>query len=344
MKLRMVSRRDFLDVSLKWACLYSLGPPVSKSRPIVQEKQKAEDLYPSYLKLFQSGELKNRIKELMAAYESCTLCPRDCRVDRTKGEVGKCQASDKVKISSAFPHFGEEAPLVGTNGSGTIFFSHCGLRCVYCQNYDISINGSGMEISDSRLAQAMLKVQEFGCHNVNLVTPTHYVPNIINALNIAIPLGLNIPLVYNTGGYERPETLKLLDGIVDIYLPDFKYMDPKHSGQYSSEAYNYPYYARLAFKEIFRQVGDLTTGRRGIARKGLMVRHLVLPNRVSNTKDVLKFIAEEISNKSYVNVMRQYRPEHKASDYPKLSRRLSQKEYAEALKWAKNYGLTRLAR
>ncbi len=342
--MRKISRRDFLDASLKWACLSSLGLPLRKSLPIVQEKRKTKELYPSYLKLYQSGELKNRVKELLAIYENCTLCPRDCRVDRTKGETGKCQASHEVKISSAFPHFGEEPPLVGTNGSGTIFFSHCSLRCVYCQNYDISIDGNGLEISDSRLAQAMLKVQEFGCHNVNLVTPTHYVPNIVNALNIAIPLGLNIPLVYNTGGYEKPETLKLLDGVVDIYLPDFKYMDPKHSGQYSAEAFNYPYYARLSFKEMFRQVGNLTTGQRGIARSGLLVRHLVLPNRISNTKEVLRFIAEEISKKSYVNVMRQYRPEHKAMDYPKLSRRLTHREYADALKWAKNYGLTRLAR
>lgn len=339
-----INRRDFLDASLKWASLTSLGLQPRKTQPIVKEKLKTKELYPSYLKLYESGELKKRIKELLALYENCTLCPRDCRVDRTKNETGKCQASHKVKISSAFPHFGEEPPLVGTKGSGTIFFSHCNLRCVYCQNYDISIDGNGVEISDSRLAQAMLKVQEFGCHNVNLVTPTHYVPNIVNALHIAIPLGLNIPLVYNTGGYEKPETLKLLDGVVDIYLPDFKYMDPRLSGKYSSDAFNYPYYARLAFKEMFRQVGNLTSGQRGIARKGLMVRHLVLPNRISSTREVLKFISEEISKDSYVNVMRQYRPEHKAMDYPDLSRQLTEQEYADALKWAKNYGLTRLAR
>ncbi len=339
-----IDRRSFLDASIKCTSLFFLGWTSHNSSINAQNQRNSAELYPSYLKLHKSGELKGRVKELQALHENCTLCPRDCRVDRTRGETGKCQASHTVKISSAFPHFGEEPPLVGTNGSGTIFFSHCGLRCVYCQNYDISIDGNGVETSDSRLAQAMLKVQEFGCHNVNLVTPTHYVPNIVNALDIAIPLGLKIPLVYNTSGYEKPETLKLLDGIVDIYLPDFKYMDPKNSGLYSSEAFNYPYYARLAFKEMFRQVGNLTTGQRGIARRGLMVRHLVLPNRISGTKDVLKFIAEEISQKSYVNVMRQYKPEHKAMDYPKLSRRLKQQEYAEALKWAKNFGLTRLAR
>jgi putative pyruvate formate lyase activating enzyme len=340
-----INRRDFLDFSMKWTGMFVIGSPAG-SLPNVrnQKKEKKKELYPSYLKLHKEGKLKERIKELKAYYESCTLCPRDCRVNRTKGELGKCRASDKVKISSAFPHFGEEAPLVGTHGSGTIFFSNCGLRCIYCQNYEISFEGSGEEVSNRRLARAMIKMQEFRCHNVNLVTPTHYLPNIVDALNMAIPMGLKIPLVYNTGGYEKPEVLKLLDGIVDIYLPDFKYMNPEHSAEYSSEAYNYPYYARLAFKEMFRQVGDLKTAERGIARRGLIIRHLVLPNRVSDTKQVLEFIAEEISKSSYINVMRQYRPEYKAKDYPKISRRLKRNEYNEALKWAKELGLNRLAR
>ena len=342
--MRKINRRDFLEASIKWTCLFSAGLPLDKTLASEKIEYKSEDLYPSYLKLYQSGELIDRVKELKSLYENCTLCPRDCRVDRTKGETGKCLATDKVKISSAFPHFGEEPPLVGTKGSGTIFFSNCNLRCVYCQNYDISIEGNGVEISDSRLAEAMTKVQGFGCHNINLVTPTHYLPSIVNAVNLAVPLGLNIPLVYNTSGYEKPEVLKLLDGVVDIYLPDFKYMDPAQSGKYSSEAYNYPHYARLAFKEMFSQVGNLTTGQRGIARRGLMIRHLVLPNRISSTKEVLEFIAKEISVKSYINVMRQYRPEHKAKDYPELARRLTKQEYADALKWAKNLGLARLAR
>jgi putative pyruvate formate lyase activating enzyme len=249
-----------------------------------------------------------------------------------------------VTISNAFPHFGEEPPLVGEYGSGTIFFSNCGLRCVYCQNYDISIEGHGVEISDERLAETMLKIQSFGCHNINLVTPTHYVPSIVNALNMAVPKGLNIPIVYNTSGYEKIETLRLLDDVVDIYLPDFKYMSPKHAGRYSSEAYNYPHYARLAFQEMHRQVGVLQVGNRSIARQGLMIRHLILPNRISDTKDVLRFISRKISKNSYVNLMRQYRPEYKAKEYPKISRRISNAEYKEALGWAQEFGLKRLAR
>ena len=298
--------------------------------------------YPSYLKLYDSGVLKERVKKLKAYYENCTLCPRDCRVDRTKKQLGKCQATATVRVSSAFPHFGEERPLVGKKGSGTIFFSHCGLRCVYCQNYNISFEGEGIDIPDERLAASMIKIQQMGCHNINLVTPTHYVPNIVNALLQAVPLGLNIPIVYNTSGYEKLEVLQLLDGIVDIYLPDFKYMDPELAAKYSSEAYNYPHYARIAFKEMFRQVGDLQVAERGIARKGLMVRHLVLPNRIAGTRELLKFISEELSKTTYINIMRQYRPEYQAPQYPKINRRISKAEYSEAIKWAREYGLIRL--
>jgi len=190
----------------------------------------------------------------------------------------------------------------------------------------------------------MIKIQEFGCHNVNLVTPTHYLPNIVSALNKAIPKGLRIPLVYNTSGYERPEILQQLEGIVDIYLPDCKYMDPQYAALYSSEAYNYPFYARSALKEMYRQVGDLKVTGRGVAEKGLIVRHLVLPNRIAGTQQFVKFVVRELSKSTYVNIMRQYRPEHKAMDYPEIARRLQNKEYAEALQWARNEGLTRLAR
>ena len=300
--------------------------------------------YPSYIKLYKDGTLARRVKELYKIYESCYLCPRDCRVDRTQNQIGKCQATSRVKVSSVVPHFGEEPPLVGTNGSGTIFFSHCGLRCVFCQNYSISIEGEGIEISDDRLAESMLKIQKFGCHNVNLVTPTHFLPNIVSALEKAIPMGLHIPLVYNTSGFERLEVLQLLDGIVDIYLPDCKYMNSQHAGEYSSEAYSYPYYAKIALKEMFRQVGDLKVSGRGVAERGLMVRHLVLPNRLAGTKEFVKFVAQELSKTTYVNIMRQYRPEHKAMEYPKIARRLRSSEYAEAVRWAKEEGLTRLGR
>jgi putative pyruvate formate lyase activating enzyme len=297
--------------------------------------------YPSYLKLHRDGTLSQRVAQLQSIYESCHLCPRDCRVNRTKEQTGKCQASAQVKVSSAVAHFGEEAPLVGQFGSGTIFFSNCGLRCVYCQNYSISLEGEGIEISDTRLAETMMKLQKLGCHNINLVTPTHYVPNIVSALQTAIPMGLRIPLVYNTGGYEKLEILQLLENIVDIYMPDCKYMDPAHAAKYSDEAYNYPYYVKIALKEMYRQVGDLQI-KKGIAQRGLIIRHLVLPNKIAGTEEFLKFVSENLSKTTYLNIMRQYRPEYKAFDYPEIARRITSKEYKEALDLAKKYGLNRL--
>jgi len=297
----------------------------------------------SYLQLHRNGELAKRAKELKAIYENCCLCPRDCHVDRTKGQKGKCQAFSDIRVSSAHPHFGEESPLVGQSGSGTIFFSHCGLRCVYCQNYSISIEGEGVDISERRLAESMLALQKMGCHNVNLVTPTHYVPSIVTALTMAIPQGLEIPLIYNTSGYERLDILQLLDGIIDIYLPDCKYMDPELAAKYSDGAYNYPHYARIALVEMNRQVGALKI-ERGVAIRGLMIRHLVLPNRISSSEEFLKFVAAEFPKDTYVNIMGQYRPEHKAPEYPDIARRLKRSEYTEVLKWAKKYGITRLSR
>jgi putative pyruvate formate lyase activating enzyme len=300
--------------------------------------------YPSYLRLYREGKLRERAEELLAFYRNCTLCPRDCRVDRTKGELGKCRASARVKVSSAFPHFGEEPPLVGTEGSGTIFFAHCGLRCLYCQNHDISFDGTGEEVTDRQLAEVMVRVQKLGCHNINLVTPTHFVPNIVNALTMAVPLGLRVPLVYNTGGYDKVEVLRLLDGVVDIYMPDFKYWEADKAGAYSSEAFNYPHYAREAHLEMQRQTGVLELDDRGLARRGLIIRHLVLPNRLAGTREVVRFIARSLSRDSYVNIMRQYRPEHKALTVKELSRRITDAEYAEALGWAREAGLHRFAR
>jgi len=300
--------------------------------------------YPSYLELEEKGVLSQRVKQLYSIYENCHLCPRDCRVNRSKGEIGKCNATSKVKVSDAFPHFGEEPPLVGKRGSGTIFFSNCGLRCVFCQNYKISIEGEGVEISDERLADLMTKLQKVGCHNINLVTPTHYVPSIVNALRMAIKNGLHIPLVYNTSGYDKLETLQLLDGIIDIYLPDCKYMDPEYAAKYSSEAYSYPYYAQIALKEMHRQVGILQTNQKGIAVRGLMIRHLIMPNEIAGTKKFLEFVSENFPQNTYLNLMAQYRPEYKAFDFPEISRRLKRSEYQEAVRLAKKYGLTRLAR
>lgn len=297
--------------------------------------------YPSYMKLYNNGTLIERVKRLQSVYKSCHLCPRDCRVDRTAGQTGRCQASAQVKVSSAVPHFGEEAPLVGKYGSGTIFFSNCGLRCLYCQNYSISLEGEGIEISDKRLAETMLKLQRLGCHNINLVTPTHYVPNIVSALQFAIPMGLRIPLVYNTGGFEKLEILQLLDDIIDIYMPDCKYMDPAHAAKYSDGAFSYPYYVKIALEEMYRQVGGLEV-KKGIAQRGLIIRHLVLPNKVAGTEEFLKFVSESLSKTTYLNIMRQYRPEYKAFEHPEIARRITSKEYKQALNWAERYGLKRL--
>jgi putative pyruvate formate lyase activating enzyme len=300
--------------------------------------------HPSYLRLYREGTLRERAEELLSIYRNCALCPRDCRVDRTKGELGKCRATASVKVSSAFPHFGEEPPLVGTDGSGTIFFAHCGLRCLYCQNHDISFDGTGEETTDRQLAEIMVRVQKLGCHNINLVTPTHFVPNIVNALTMAVPLGLRVPLVYNTGGYDKVEVLRLLEGVVDIYMPDFKYWEAEKAAAYSSEAYSYPHYAREAHLEMQRQTGVLELDDRGVARRGLIIRHLVLPNRLAGTREVVRFIAGDLSRDSYVNIMRQYRPEHQALGIKELSRRITDAEYAEALGWAREAGLHRFAR
>jgi len=336
-----MKRRDFLKASISVPFL--LGS-VKGSNSLWRAGERRAELYPSYLQAEKEGILKERVEALLAFYESCHLCPRNCRVNRLKGETGVCRATARVKVSSAFPHFGEEAPLVGQRGSGTIFFSHCGLRCVYCQNYTISINGEGVEISDEQLAEIMLKVQGFGCHNINLVTPTHFVPSIVRALRLACQKGLRIPLVYNTGGYDNPEVIQLLDGLVDIYLPDFKYSESSMAAKFSEGAYNYPYYARLAIKEMYRQVGDLVVDEKGVARRGLILRHLVLPNGVSGAKEVIRFVTEELSPTTYVNLMDQYRPEHRAHEFPEISRRLKREEYQEALKWARHYGLKRLDR
>jgi putative pyruvate formate lyase activating enzyme len=340
-----LSRRLFLKTALLST---GAGPILWPSRPRTEahntdpETEKSD--YPGYLNLAHQGRLSERVEKLSAFYKDCHLCPRDCRVNRAEGERGVCQAGARAKISSAFAHFGEEKPLVGRGGSGTVFFSHCGLRCVFCQNSTISIEGEGVEISDDRLAETMVRVQQFGCHNINLVTPTHFVPSIIRALPRAIAMGLKIPLVYNTSGYETPEVLGLLDGLIDIYLPDLKYMRAAAAAKYSSGAYNYPYYAKLAIKEMHRQVGELETDGRGVAVRGVILRHLIMPNRVAGTEELIQFVARELSPRTYVNLMAQYRPEYRAQDYPEIARRLTRNEYAEAREWAKRYGLSRLDR
>ncbi len=226
----------------------------------------------AYITLEKEGLLAERVEQAYALFENCTLCPQRCGVNRNEGEQGICRATSKVVVYSYAPHFGEELPLVGNNGSGTIFFSNCNLRCVFCQNWPIAHAGSGSVISDDKLADMMLGIQKMGCHNINLVTPTHVMPNILNATRIAMQKGLKLPLCYNTGGYELPENIRLLDGIIDIYLPDLKFMDGTEAARYTGGAGDYPEMAQNALIEMHRQVGDLVMDARGIATRGLMVR------------------------------------------------------------------------
>ncbi len=295
---------------------------------------------PCYIQLYEKGELVRRIRLLEGLLKGCRLCPRQCGVDRLKGEVGVCQAGAELMISSAFPHFGEEPPLVGYHGSGTIFLTHCNLRCIFCQNYDISHQGNGRRITSLDMAQAMVRLQEMGCHNINFVTPTHYVPQIMASLPEAIERGLRLPVVYNCSGYESIEVIQLLEGVVDIYMPDVKFMDQEHSKQFSN-APDYPEVIKKVLKEMHRQVGDLTINSAGVAEKGLLIRHLVMPNGVASSEAVLRFIAEKISVHSYVNIMDQYRPEYRAHESPEIDRRVTHKEYVEAVQWAKSFKLYR---
>lgn len=298
---------------------------------------------PSYIRLYKRGELRKRAEELLKSLKECRLCPRDCGVNRISGELGTCRAPYDVYISSFHPHFGEEPPLVGTNGSGTIFFTHCSLRCVFCINYEISHLGEGYKVSFEELAKAMLILQkQKGCHNINVVTPTHYMPHILMALDIAASKGLSIPIVYNTCGWEKVEILKYLDGVVDIYLPDFKYYNPDMAKKYSAGASDYPDVTKNALLEMHRQVGVLKTNHRGIAQRGLMIRHLVMPNNVSGSKDVLKWISENLPKDTYINIMSQYTPVYKAKDYPEIARRITRSEYFEVVDEAKRLGFTNL--
>ncbi len=292
---------------------------------------------PGYLRL-EKDKLNKKVKEAKKFLTECNLCPHDCRVNR-KEALGFCRASDKVIISSYGPHFGEESPLVGKNGSGTIFFGYCNMRCVFCQNCELSFGGEGKAASNEELAEIMLTLQNhYSCHNINLVSPTHFVPNIMEALSLAAEKGLNLPLVYNCGGYENMETLSLLDGVIDIYMPDFKYHFVERGEKYS-KVKDYPQKVKQALKEMDRQVGGLKTDERGIAYKGLIIRHLMLPGGLEDTKEILKFIKEQLSSDCLVNLMDQYYPAHQAFEFKEISKRLTSGEYKEALLFAKDLGL-----
>lgn len=295
---------------------------------------------PAYL-LLPPGVLSEKVRKAEEILKDCTLCPRQCKVDRTSGGRGFCKTGDKPFISSYSPHFGEEKPLVGRFGSGTIFMGNCNLGCIFCQNYSISHLGEGTEMSFTKLADIMLSLQKQGCHNINLVTPTHQMPMILRAIMIASEKGLKLPIVYNCGGYESLNAIKILESVVDIYMPDFKYIDPAMAKIYS-KAEDYPEAAMAAIREMHRQVSDLVTDQKGIATKGLLVRHLVLPEGIAGTAGVVKFIAKEISKNTYINIMDQYHPCYKAFDYPPLNRRLTHQEYADAIQMAEDAGLKRI--
>lgn len=304
------------------------------------DKEKNEGFKPAYLKLSKEN-LLSKIKAAEDILKNCNLCPRNCNVDRISGEKGFCRTGDKPFVSSSNPHFGEERPLVGQYGSGTIFFTRCNLGCLFCQNWTISHLGEGRVISFETLAQIMITLQNYGCHNINLVTPTHQVPMILRSLQIAIEWGLHLPLVYNCGGYESIDTLRILDGIVDIYMPDFKYSLPDVALKYS-KAKDYPPVAKAAIKEMHRQVGDLVIDKKGVALRGLLVRHLVLPEGLAGTEEIVRFLVEEISPNTYTNIMAQYYPCYQAGEFPQLDRRITNDEYRKSVKAAREAGLKRL--
>jgi putative pyruvate formate lyase activating enzyme len=298
-----------------------------------------KDFEPAYLALHRSGELKRRVATAYARLETCDICARECGVNRRLSVEGAgCHTGERAIISSYGPHFGEESPLVGRGGSGTIFFTWCNLRCQYCQNYEISQGGEGYEVEPEELARMMLSLQRQGCHNINVVSPSHVVPQILAGLSIAAEAGLRLPLVYNTGGYDSLKTLALLDGIVDIYMPDIKYADAEVGRRYSRVS-RYPAVNQAAVKEMHRQVGDLTMDERGVAQRGLLVRHLVLPGGLAGTAEVVRFLRDEISPHTYTNVMAQYRPCYRAGNLPPLDRPITNQEYAEAVSLAQETGL-----
>jgi putative pyruvate formate lyase activating enzyme len=299
----------------------------------------AKRFEPAYLDLLRSGELKRRAAEAYARLEACDICARECGVNRRESAEGaSCRTGERAVVSSAGPHFGEEDPLVGSGGSGTIFFSWCNLRCQFCQNAEISQIGHGHEVEPEDLARMMLQLQSQGCHNINFVSPSHVVPQILAGLLIAAEAGLHLPLVYNTGGYDALETLSLLDGVVDIYMPDMKYADPDVAHRFSRVA-SYPAVNQDAVREMHRQVGDLKTDDRGVALQGLLVRHLVLPQRLAGTAEIVRFLRDEISPNTYINVMAQYRPCFRAHELPPLDRSVSNQEYAEAVRLAEEASL-----
>ena len=294
--------------------------------------------YPGYLNLFDHSIIKDRIDAAFKMLEECCICPHQCKVNRVKGERGICGVGLKPIVCSYMAHHGEEPVISGDNGSGTIFFSFCNLKCVYCQNYQFSQLGEGTQVTFEELADKMIALQKMGCHNINFVTPTHIMPQILKSLYLAIEKGLHIPIVYNTSGYELPQVIKLLEGIVDIYLVDMRYSDNQYSTKFSC-APDYPVYNKASLKEMYRQVKDAEFDTTGTMKRGIIIRHLVLPNNISGTKEIAEFISTQLSNKIYISLMSQYCPYHKAHNYPEISRRITKEEYEQATNYLKEYGL-----
>ena len=339
----MITRRCVLENTVTLYFSLGLSPLLLKYVTAEASADTVSDFEPAYLKLHRTGELKERAEELWAMMKNCRLCPRRCGVNRQQGMRGVCQApGTKLVISASHPHFGEERPLVGRGGSGTIFLTHCNLRCAFCQNWEIAHLGVGSESDVDSFARMMIRLQEIGCHNINLVTPTHYSAHILKAIDIAAAKGLKIPIVYNTSGWERLEIIKMLDGVVDIYLPDFKYWDSDMSSRYSAEAESYPELTAEAILEMHRQVGVAKPAKDGIMQRGLMIRHLVMPNDIAGSEQVMEWIAGNLPKDTYVNIMVQYTPVFKAYDYPELSRRVTKEEYVRVVHKAKDLGLTNL--
>ncbi len=338
-----ITRRCFLE-NTGTVCLSIALPPLLLNYGNAEASVVTDSGFePAYLKLHQTGELKKRAEELWTMMKSCRLCPRRCGVNRLTGRRGVCRAPGKgLVIGGAHPHFGEERPLVGEGGSGTIFLSHCNLRCAFCQNYQIALLGRGDKTSINEFARMMLRLQKFGCHNINLVTPTHYSAHILKAIDIAAAGGLRLPIVYNTSGWERLEIIEFLDGVVDIYLPDFKYWSGDMSAKYSDGAESYPDITGKAILAMHRQVGVARPAGDGVMQRGLMIRHLVMPNNIGGSEKVMEWIAGELPKDTYVNIMVQYNPVYKAFDYPELSRRITKDEYVQVIDKAKDLGLTNL--
>jgi putative pyruvate formate lyase activating enzyme len=296
---------------------------------------------PAYLKTLELETFKHRVGEAYAHLTNCDVCANECGVNRREGELGICKTGERARVCSYGAHMGEEDPLRGRRGSGTIFFARCNLHCQYCQNHDISQEDSGYEIEPEDLAEIMLMLQDRGCHNINFVSPSHVVPQILAGVLIASQAGLKLPLVYNTGGYDSLAMLQLLDGVIDIYMPDMKYADADIAQRYS-KIKDYPRVNQTAVKEMHRQVGDLQLDQDGIAERGLLVRHLILPDNLSGTDQIVRFLAKEISPNTYLNLMDQYHPTYHAHQYPELNRRITREEYQAAVRMAHQAGMYRL--